>query len=401
MKFYLSFFICTFFVHTLIKAQAINSFGFSNSCAITQTSIGPAISKQQWYLLDSSAGVAGISLTEAYKLLLKKQSVPVIVAVIDSGIDTIHKDLKEKLWINKYEIPNNGIDDDKNGFVDDIHGWNFIVRRKREDSLVKKDSVSANARNNLPENNNDLRTGINHHGTHIAGIIGAVRNNGLGIDGIVENVQLMILRASAGKQADQDMKEFDLGIAKSIVYAVDHGAKVINISLLHSGFCHKKEVDSAVQYAEKKGVLIVRAAGNDENDVDIDMGYPSPFFLNGEKASNFIIVGASSRGLHSGKAPYSNRGIKNIDVFAPGVDILSTIPDNQYQEYDGTSMAAPIVSGIAALLFSYFPHYDYKTVRQIIESSVRKLEPGNNLERFCKTGGIVNAYEAVKKALGQ
>lgn len=503
-----------------------------------------------WHLRDlSSDGFSGISLNKAYDFLKSRKSTPVVVAVIDSGIDTLHEDLAPVLWRNPGEIPGNGIDDDKNGYVDDVYGWNFIGgkdgRNVKEDSyeaarlfhslknkyngsvdeskltpvereeyrlfiraksdiessatdaqsnllflrgLFKKAGTSdsllreklkaeytghdlvafkpANSKesdakgsmltlfrgfemmdatnvflmteftsyynglekkaesvNTPPKNyrqeivqdnyydfndrfygNNDVMASTPFHGTHVAGIIAAARNNSLGIDGVADNVRIMVIRAVP------DGDEHDKDIAHAIRYAVDNGAKVINMSFGKSFSPQKKWVDDAVRYALRKGVLLVHAAGNDGKNLDSASNYPNPVFADTKmRAANFITVGASGDSLTGGlAADFSNYGKQEVDVFAPGVKIYSTIPGgNTYGFSQGTSMASPVVAGLAALLLSYFPSLSAEQIKFCIEKGAQDpnqvvKKPGTNekedFNNFSRTGGIINAYESVKIA---
>jgi subtilisin family serine protease len=510
-----------------------------------------------WHLLDQkTTGYYGISLDKAYDFVASKKlkSNTVIVAVIDSGIDTTHEDLKSVLWTNPKEIPGNGIDDDKNGYVDDIHGWNFIGgkdgRNVKEDSyeaarvyhkfkdqykgkqvdetklstdelysykmwkraeaevtgggeesggggvdiLIMKnvlkninisDSVlrkamgkdvftgkelkeyiptetdakkarsavlgimegndmlestnkdflegftefvngeekKAEAKENAPKpyrddivkdnyydfndkfyGNNDVMANTPLHGTHVSGIIAAVRNNGKGGDGIADNVRIMAVRAVP------DGDEHDKDIALAIRYAVDNGAQIINMSFGKGYSPEKKWVDDAVRYAESKGVLLVHAAGNDSKNIDTTENYPSPVYLTDKKRTgSWITVGASGDPKTGGlTASFSNYGKKEVDVFAPGVRIYSTVPGgNTYNNLQGTSMASPVVAGTAAFLLSYFPNLSARQLKEAIEKSAQKtdmkvMKPGTdelvNLTDISKTGGLLNAYEAAKLA---
>lgn len=503
---------------------------------------------QGWHLKDlQKDNLYGISLEQAYDFLKAKglKSTPVTVGIIDSGIDTTHEDLKTVLWVNPKEIPGNGIDDDKNGYVDDIHGWNFLGSRdgkqnvtkdsyeaarvfwkykdkfdgktesqvsaadkdnykmwlrsqtdinknsnsqdadfirlfaevfREGDSIIKaalkkevytcKDlaaytplaaaasqvkqimvgACQANSNDDLtnkmlgdeitkdldkstlattpPENYradivkdnysdfNDRYYGNNNvlvdnesamHGTHVGGIIGAARNNGLGMDGIADNVRLMSIRAVP------DGDEHDKDIALAIRYAVDNGARVINMSFGKGFSPEKKWVDEAVKYAAEKNVLLVHAAGNDAANVDTAFNFPSAQFLNGERPRNWLTVGASGDPQAGGlTASFSNYGKKEVDVFAPGVKIYATVPGgNTYANLQGTSMAAPVVSGIAALIMSYYPKLTAVQVKNIIEKSVMQPQPLVNnpgggadvkMSDISVYGGIVNAYNAVKLA---
>ena len=253
--------------------------------------------------------------------------------------------------------------------------------------------------------NNDVMGPGPMHGTHVTGIIAAQRNNNLGVDGVADLVKIMTLRVVP------DGDEYDKDVALAIRYAVDNGAKVINMSFGKSFSPEKRWVDSAVRYAEQHDVLLVHASGNDAEDIDIKENYPSPWLEQWKtKAGNFITVGASSdvRLGNSIAAEFSNYGKESVDVFAPGVKIYSTIPGgNQYGNLKGTSMATPIVSGLAALLRSYYPSLSAVAVKKIIEESVSRpdtqlpcIKPGMKgdpltMSDLCRSGGIINAYNAV------
>ncbi len=502
-----------------------------------------------WHLLDNKEnGYYGISIDKAYQFVKSKnlKSTPVIVAVIDSGVDTLHEDLKSVLWKNPKEIPGNGIDDDNNGYVDDINGWNFLggrdgrnvekdsyeaarvyhrlkskweekdiasgtlsvdekkeytmwlkakfdivgeinpleviqVRRmykelKLGDSVIRKDlgkeeynckdlaAYSASTdlakkvkailtnickgndnddisnvmildelegdinkfeavdkapkeyRNDIVKDNyadfNDKFYGNNNvmvnnpaalHGTHVSGIIAAARNNGVGIEGIADNVRIMTVRAVP------DGDEHDKDIALAIRYAADNGAKVINMSFGKGFSPEKKWVDDAVKYAESKGVLLVHAAGNSHQNLDTTNNFPNPVFEEGGRADNWITVGASGDPDAGGfTASFSNYGKKEVDVFAPGVKIYSTVPGgNTFQNLQGTSMASPVVAGLAAFIIQYFPKLSPQQVKMVIEKSAQNpgqkvKDPGTGEEvdmaELSTTGGLVNAYEAIKLA---
>lgn len=522
--------------------------GYAQETAVTPT--------KGWHLEDkSSSGVYGIGLERAFKELLlnKIPQKKIIVAVIDSGIDTTHEDLKPVLWLNTKELPGNGIDDDKNGYVDDVHGWNFIGGKDGKN--VSKDSYEASrvynrfkkefgdeniqaetiapekriqfttyikAKNQLESQakeaamyvlilkdlvaklpsadsilqaatgkslftgeelqnlsssdaavikarslllgffqqtqqmdnnntalinelvqfyegekskldvlekepfpyrasvvndnymdindrfygNNDIMGPDSKHGTHVAGIIGAVRNNGKGINGIANHVEIMTIRAVP------DGDEHDKDIANAIRYAVDNGAWVINMSFGKSFSPEKQWVDEAVLYAESKGVLLVHAAGNDAKNIDDQDNFPSWNFNNDttKSFSNWINVGASGPTDGDIAASFSNYGKREVSVFAPGVNIYSTIPGgNAYGNQNGTSMASPVVAGVAALILSYYPTLTAVQVKKIIEQSVLNMAgtlvkmPGDEDQKtsfveLCSSGGIVDAVEALKLA---
>lgn len=507
-----------------------------------------------WHMLDPQKdGYYGIDVEKAYNELLKgRKSVPVIVAVIDSGIDTTHEDLKPVLWHNPGEIPGNGVDDDNNGYIDDVYGWNFLggkdgknvnkdsyeaarvyykLKKKFGDTIPDeatatpqeldeirmykkvKDLIEGDAKEaslnvmflkNIVEKmpwadsilqdrlkmseysgddlqkfkpasadesiakstimalflgfqasemtnkrllemtgefyngekskaeaiikepkdyrgeivkdnyddindryygNNDVMAGTPMHGTHVSGIIAASRNNNIGMNGVADNVRIMTVRAVP------DGDEHDKDIANAIRYAVDNGARVINMSFGKSISPQKQWVDDAVRYAESKGVLLIHAAGNDAKDIDTNDNFPNPIFKNDTTArtGNWITVGASGDPAAGGIiGSFSNYGKKEVDVFAPGVKIYSTLPGgNQYGNLQGTSMASPVVAGVAALLMSYYPNLTAQQIKDVIEKSatspaIKAKKPGTDEEvtmaELSRAGGIVNVYEAVKLA---
>jgi subtilisin family serine protease len=497
------------------------------------------VAPQNWFNLDLKKDkVPGVSSERAYtELLANKQSTTVVVAVIDGGTEVDHEDLKDVIWTNTNEIPGNNIDDDKNGYIDDIHGWNFIggktedvnadnlelsrVYKQLSDKFEKGDAPKSgpefefykkvkadyegrlnNAKRmsaiysaidadmvniakqignenptvdqlkkytaksetekialglltNAAKNkvsvadmraqikkgseyfntqltvhlNTELNTrtivgdhyedllekyyGNNHyegpsgdHGTHVAGIIAATRTNTIGIMGVSNNVKIMVVRVVP------DGDERDKDIANAIRYAVDNGAKIINMSFGKSYSPYKTAVDDAVRYAVSKNVLLVHAAGNDNKNTDTTNNFPRDTYSNStEIASSWLEIGASS--WKKGKdipAEFSNYGKQNVDVFAPGVDIYSTIPDSKYASFNGTSMAAPVTAGVAALVWSYYPTLTANQLKEIILQSSIKVKgkvyiPSDDKKKkkvamteLCQTGGIVNAYEAVKLA---
>jgi subtilisin family serine protease len=252
--------------------------------------------------------------------------------------------------------------------------------------------------------NNEVRGTDAMHGTHVAGIIGADRNNNLGVKGVCDNVQIMVIRAVP------DGDERDKDVANAIRYATDNGVRVLNMSFGKKLSPEKKFVDEAVKYALSKGVLLVAAAGNDADNMDTNPQFPNDKYENGTFAENWISVGALSwKSEPNIVADFSNYGHVSVDVFAPGVDLFSTVPDSKYKELSGTSMASPAVCGVAALLISYFPELTAAQVKKIIiESSVKMPtlqvnKPGAkeliNFGDLSVTGGVVNAYNAVKMAI--
>jgi cell wall-associated protease len=243
------------------------------------------------------------------------------------------------------------------------------------------------------------------HGTHVSGIVGAVRHNGIGIDGIADDVQIMVLRVVP------DGDERDKDVANGIRYAADHGAKVINMSFGKGWPKNKTEVDEAVKYAMSKDVLLIHAAGNDGKDLDdsTNGNFPNPYYADGSgRADAWITVGASGPDDDSTLvADFSNYGKKNVDVFAPGVQIYSSIPGSKYTYESGTSMASPVVTGMAALIREYYPKLKAAQVKQIIMQSV--VKPGHpvmvdhgkrkvSMSDISVSGGVVNVYQALQTA---
>ncbi|MEM7380730.1 MAG: S8 family peptidase [Bacteroidota bacterium] len=482
--------------------------------------------KKSWGHADLTTDtIPGMSVNRAYRDIIgTKKGKKVIVAVIDSGMDLEHEDLDDVLWTNKKERPGNGKDDDNNGYVDDIHGYNFlgtsyneqlefarIVRLQLADSgtqmkaKTQLDSESSQAKQNkeryeqilqtvkgadaamkkhlgkdeyskediaaiktedqalqqqigvlmqmysfadsIPEVLEELKGGIDYfseqlnyhlnaefdgrkpvgdnpydfndrgygngnpqnmvkdesHGTHVAGIIGAERGNGIGMKGVANNVALMSLRAVPNGD------EYDKDIALAIRYAVDNGAKVINASFGKSFSPNADWVYDAIKYAAENDVLIVHAAGNDGSDLDdpANPNFPNDQVNNGpEFADNVLTVGALDPKYGSEMvASYSNYGAINVDVFAPGSDIYSTQPGNKYEFSNGTSFAAPGVSGIAALIWSHYPKLSAAEVKKIIMSSGLKVKTSiivsgdaanaSNLDKISTSGRIANAYNAL------
>ena len=514
-----------------------------------------------WHLEESDpASSVGISAKALYTDILKdRASSTVVVAVIDSGVDVEHEDLRENVWVNADEIPGNNIDDDGNGYIDDIHGWNFIGgpngnvhhdtyeatriygawKYKYENAnptqLSKKEKVKYdiylkckeeveqklnNAKSSLesienteavymnsldaikealdgkeptlenlkkiddnedrfvgigktilldmiarsePEinidtikhyikegiasdkeyysnkvnyaynvdfdsrkmvndnykdqeeryyGNNDVEGPDASHGTHVAGIIAAVRNNDIGMDGVANNVRIMSVRAVP------DGDERDKDVANAIKYAVDNGAQIINMSFGKGFSWNESVVEDAIKYAEKNDVLLVHAAGNDGKNNDTSDNFPNDeyqgkgflFFKGKEKTyNNWLEVGALSY-MNDAEfaAPFSNYGQEDVDIFAPGMEIYSTVPDNGYEAYQGTSMAAPVVAGVAAVLRSYFPSLTAEQVKDILMQSVTPINsevivPGTSDEMLpfsslSVSGGVVNAEKAVELA---
>lgn len=500
-----------------------------------------------WQLKDPKADkIYGAGVEEAYKTLKGKTPKTVIVAVIDAGVDVNHEDLKDVIWTNPGEIADNGIDDDKNGYIDDVHGWSFIggkngdinyeslelarlyqsmtkkfkaqdtlhlsvedskqfeeykkirtefladqgdnkqqlfgitlacgllekIKKQNNGVLSKSTFKSYKAENDIEKqlkkslklafiflkpkeledqlteareqltntvkfnemnadsvrqymvgddvnNPNEHYYGNNHiqgpdalHGTHVAGIIAAMRNNNIGINGMANNVKIMVVRAVPnGDERDKD-------IANGIRYAVDNGASIINMSFGKYYSPDKKVVDDAVEYALSKDVLLIHAAGNESKNKDVEESYPSRELLSKTIAPNWIEVGANSYKakkniFKSAKliASFSNYGTKRVDLFAPGVDIYSTIPDNKYISESGTSMACPSTAGVAAIIRGYFPELKANEVRELLMKTVVPYSKPVNLpgggkkdkkqmSELCISGGFINANNAVREVMG-
>jgi subtilisin family serine protease len=504
------------------------------------TTSGVRLAPRNWQLLDDSTDrYPGIGLLRAQRELLAGRSPKqqVVVAVIDGGVDTAHAALRTRLWKNAKEIAGNGKDDDRNGHVDDVHGWNFIGGADGKDvrydtfeltrmfarcsgtpqtvttrAMPAPDSatcskVSADYAKKKAETNSTLdqmrsiaalmdravpilkqaagtdsltpervaalpattpqvvaarslymglaqqgatpaalaeavieygvqsQYGLNtaydprdivgddyantsqrsygnadvtgpdaKHGTHVAGIIAAVLQDTTGVEGIASGALVMPVRAVP------DGDERDKDIANAIRYAVDNGARVINMSFGKAYSPFKGAVDSAVKYADAHGVLMVVASGNDGASLDTASNFPTPYYTGGGRAANWIEVGASSwRGGDTLAVSFSNYSHDKVDVFAPGEDILSAVPGGGYERLSGTSMAAPVVTGLAALIMSYYPDLTVAQVRQIILDSATRynrpaLAPGERSQgtvpfaSLSVTGGIVNAYNALRLA---
>jgi len=489
--------------------------------------------KENWGHLDLLRdSIPGMSVDKAYEFLSNKKGKTVVVAVVDSGTDLGHEDLVENAWVNPGEVAGNNKDDDNNGFVDDIYGWNFLgdiykesyelhrilrdkdivdeatyAKAKKEydkqvadaekklarynqmlqgvkfadktikeklgkdtytkedlkslddsDAQVKNskmianqmygfglsslqeaidelsglvktqqeitsgDALKKNYRTILNNDENTMevkvygnnKTGASikseSHGSHVSGIIGASRTNGKGMRGVANNVKIMAVRAVP------DGDEYDKDVALGIKYAVDNGAKVINTSFGKAYSPNIKWVYDAIKYAADKDVLIVNAAGNSGENIDVDLTYPNDTPDNkNEVADNMLTIGAmSSSYSETLPASFSNYGKQNVDIFAPGVQIYSTTPENEYKFYNGTSMAAPSTAGVAALIRSYYPDLTAKQVKHIIMNSGTKINlevirPGSKSQEnpkgvkvpfseLSKTGRVVNAYNALKMA---
>jgi len=297
------------------------------------------------------------------------------------------------------DITNTQIIEEFEGQLRKADGVNNAPKEYRK-LIVQDDETNINDRN---YGNNDIMASTPMHGTHCSGIIAGIRDNEKGGDGIADNVRIMMLRAVP------DGDEHDKDIALAIRYAVDNGAQIVSMSFGKDFSPEKQWVDDAVKYAENKGVLLVHAAGNDSKNIDSSDNFPSVNYLDGKRASNWITVGASGDPKNGGiTANFSNFGKKDVDVFAPGVQIYATIPGgNTYGKLSGTSMACPVVAGTAALLLEYFPTLSARQLKYAIEKSATVLDeevdiPGTDekvkLSDLSNTGGLLNAYAAVKLA---
>jgi subtilisin family serine protease len=503
-----------------------------------------------WHHLDEEQSqFRGISSQLAYETILQDKSPgkEVVVAVIDGGVDSDHEDLKNVMWENEDEVPDNGKDDDENGYVDDVHGWNFIggsdgenvnhdtfeltriyqrlyqnfsdadttslekeereqyayyqeIRSDYEDeikqlqqqynniesleqsmqqaeqilnehfqdttynykdiqeleptnqelnfaknvmSYVLENDIDStliadqkkqiyefakygynpdfNPRDIVGDNyedkseriygNNDVAGPDPSHGTHVAGIIAAERDNGVGVNGVASNTRIMAIRAVPnGDERDKD-------VANAIRYAVDNGADIINMSFGKGYSPHKEVVNQAIKHADENGVLMVHGAGNEAKNSDRNASYPTDVYgdiLSDSSATLWLGVGATSwKPNEEFIANFSNYGDETVDLFAPGVDIYSTMPDNEYEFQEGTSMASPVVAGVAALIMAYYPELNPQQIRQLILDNVVQYpdqkvvvpHEGNPNESETKlfhelsaSDGLVNVYKALQAA---
>lgn len=314
----------------------------------------PHFSKQ-WSLQNRLTPGADVRVVEAWGL--HRGSKRIILAVIDTGIDYLHPDLAANIWRNPGEIPGNNRDDDGNGFIDDIYGWSFA------------------------EGNADP-IDRHYHGTHVAGIIGAVGNNGIGVAGIMHNASIMAVKALS----DQG-HGWSSGLIAAIYYAVDNGARVINASWGGGG--RQQAMVDALAYAESRGVIFVAACGNNRRDTDAEPFYPASY-----EGPNVVSVGATD--TKDTLAWFSNWGVQNVDIFAPGVEIFSTVPGGEYAPETGTSMAAPIVTGALGLLVSFAPSMDW---REHINALYASLQPLPQLQGYCVTGGRLDVYRLLRRGV--
>jgi len=304
----------------------------------------------------------GISIERAYRDLSIPYQEEIIVAVVDTGIDYNHEDLKNVMWTNTQEIPGNGIDDDNNGYVDDIHGLNTLIR-----------DSEGNATGDMMDTHS--------HGTHVAGTIGAEQNNDIGIAGIAGNVRLMGLRT-----VPNSGDELDVDVIEAFLYAAKNGARVINCSFgkdrNEGGMAVKEAIDFIGQ---KYKTLVVAAAGNSSRDIDTRPTYPASF-----NSENLLVVASTtSRGRLSF---FSNYGSENVDLAAPGSDIYSTVPRNGYGSKSGTSMASPTTAGVAAEVLSKFPKLTPREVKEVLMKTVTK---SRRIRRSLASQGRIDLYNAL------
>ncbi|MBC7429325.1 MAG: S8 family serine peptidase [Bacteriovorax sp.] len=301
----------------------------------------PKVSKI-WSFDDASRN--GVSVEAAYRLHATEATETIIVAVVDTGVDYNHEDLKDVMWTNTKEIPENGIDDDGNGYIDDIHGINVLVR-----------DANGKATMNIMDTHS--------HGTHVSGTIGAKQNNGIGIAGIASNVRIMGIR-TVPNSAD----ETDVDVAEAFVYAAKNGAKIINCSFGKRTNEGKNLIPETLKYIQDNyGVLVIAAAGNDSDDIDKNPTYPAS-----HKSDNLLIVASTTN--TGGMSGFSNYGKINVDVAAPGSNIYSSVPGNKYEMMSGTSMASPTTVGVAAEVLSHYPNLSPLQLKQVLIDSVTKID---------------------------
>ena len=531
----------------LIAAAFLASFSFAFAQDKMQNN-----DLKTWYHKDfSTTNVYGVNTNNAYKFLESKGLKPrtVVVGVLDSGVEVDHPGLINNMWKNPNEIPNNGIDDDKNGYVDDIYGWNFIggktadvdadnlevtrmvkkyqpifegtdsaknranqakmpeeyaiyqkskklydekgseakqyyhyfsgfnnaipsivktlngktltkanlaaikpasqednrnlqilnslvqdagnvgktpkeveeLLRKEIEGALKHYESQATKHYNLDfdpraeivgdnyDNYNEKHYGNNHyegpdasHGTHVSGIIAGLPHGDEAQYGVAHKVaKIMTVRAVP------DGDERDKDVANAIRYAVDNGAKILNMSFGKAVSPGKKHVWDAMKYAEKKGVLLVKAAGNENQNIGENEYFPTNFMKQSDEkpfVSNMIVVGASTNNSQNLRARFSNYNGKMVDVFAPGQEIYSTVPDAKYEYLQGTSMASPVVAGAAAVLWAYMPSLTPQQIKEALVKTVNKstvnanVDSSANFDQISVAGGVIDLYKAAQYA---
>ena len=312
-----------------------------------------------------------INVEDAW-LKFSKGSRDIVVAVIDTGIDVRHPDLKDNIWKNPKEIPGNGIDDDNNCYIDDVHGWNFVPADTSKISKApecKGKSGSPNMRD------------THGHGTHIAGIIGAVGGNGEGLSGVAPKVSLMALKYYDPNDSGNSNLNNTI---KAIHYAVENGAHIINYS--GGGLEPNKLEQQAIKEAERKGILVVAAAGNESSNTDKSGYYPANYPLN--NILSVTTIDPLDRVLKS-----SNYGKKTVHNAAPGSNILSTLPGGRYGRMTGTSQATAVATGAAVLIMDY---YKNKTARFVIKHLKMTGDIKSSLEGKTSQGRGLNIYKALQ-----
>ena len=531
----------------LIAAAFLASFSFAFAQDKMQNN-----DLKTWYHKDfSTTNVYGVNTDNAYKFLESKGLKPrtIVVGVLDSGVEVDHPGLINNMWKNPNEIPNNGIDDDKNGYVDDIYGWNFIggktadvdadnlevtrmvkkyqpifegtdsaknranqakmpeeyaiyqkskklydekgseakqyyhyfsgfnnaipsivktlngktltkenlaaikpasqedsrnlqilnslvqdagnvgktpkeveeLLRKEIEGALKHYESQATKHYNLDfdpraeivgdnyDNYNEKHYGNNHyegpdasHGTHVSGIIAGLPHGNEAQYGVAHKVaKIMTVRAVP------DGDERDKDVANAIRYAVDNGAKILNMSFGKAVSPGKKHVWDAMKYAEKKGVLLVKAAGNENQNIGENEYFPTNFMKQSDEkpfVSNMIVVGASTNNSQNLRARFSNYNGKMVDVFAPGQEIYSTVPDAKYEYLQGTSMASPVVAGAAAVLWAYMPSLTPQQIKEALVKTVNKstvnanVDSNANFDQISVAGGVIDLYKAAQYA---
>ena len=307
----------------------------------------------------------GVSVNSAYRQYGTQSTKEIIVAIVDTGIDTNHEDLKDVLWKNENEIAGNGIDDDQNGYVDDVFGINTLVR---------------DSQGRATGNNRDTHS----HGTHVAGTIGAKQNNGIGIAGIASNVKLMGIRT-----VPNNSDETDVDVAEAFIYAAKNGARIINCSFGKGSNEGGSLIPDTLKHIQDEyGVLVVAAAGNDSSDIDRRPTYPAS-----HKNDNLLIV--ASTASSGGMSGFSNYGKISVDVAAPGSSIFSTTPGNRYESMSGTSMASPTTAGVAAEVLSHFPNLSPLQLKEVLMNSVTKVD---RFKDKMISGGRIDLLKALEYA---
>jgi len=305
----------------------------------------------------------GMSITRTFANRRSSPKKEIIVAVVDTGVDFTHEDLP--MWTNEGEIAGNGIDDDNNGYIDDIYGINTLVR-----------DADGNATMNVMDTHN--------HGTHVSGSIAAIQNNNIGITGIASNAKIMAIRT-----VPNSSDETDVDVTEAFIYAAKNGAKIINCSFGKSNNERGMMVRDAINHiGEEYGVLVVAAAGNSMRNIDTYPAYPASF-----DSENLLVVASTSS---SGRFSYfTNYGLEGVDVAGPGSSILSTIPRNRYTNMSGTSMASPNVAGVAAEVLANYPDLKPTELKQILmESSYQTPVYASKI----KSGGRVDLERALDRA---